>query len=209
MGKFFYIKIKILSEKLFTLFILYLFFYRGFNLKLKIAYLIVFLAIATNIYSNEPKLATTNDGDRIILKSDMTWELLNKNEIPEGKFCFNGIKILENDLGGSPPKGEIETFMWKKNYGSYFLITKINNLYNVKFNATDKINENEKLERDWEMSNLTIKEGKLSLQEIIPDNEVKITSKIFFEDDVLIRITNIIVSTFYTFKFERKYTKCI
>ena len=98
--------------------------------------------------------------------------------------------------------------MWKKNYGSYFLITKINNLYNVKFNATDKINENEKLERDWEMSNLTIKEGKLSFQEIISENEVKITSKIYFEDNVLIRITNIIVSTFYNFKFERTYTKC-
>ncbi len=177
-------------------------------MKLKIAYLLIFLAIATTIYSNEPKLATTDDGERIILKSDMTWELVNKNEIPEGKFCFKGIKILENDLGASPPKEEIETFMWKKNYGSYFLITKIINLYNVKFNATDKINENEKLERDWEMSNLTIKEGKLSFQEIISENEVKITSKIYFEDNVLIRITNIIVSTFYNFKFERTYTKC-
>jgi hypothetical protein len=55
--------------------------------QLKITYLIVFLVIGTNIYSNGPKLATTDDGDR--------------------------------------------------------------NLYNVIFNATDKTNENEKLERDW------------------------------------------------------------
>jgi hypothetical protein len=56
------------------------------------------------------------------------------------------------------------------------------------------------------MRNLIIKEVKLSLQELTSCNEVKITSKVYFEDNVLIRITNIIVSTFYNFKFKRPYT---
>lgn len=142
------------------------------------------------------KLATTDDGERVLLKSDLTWEPFEADEFKEGKFCFKDFKVLES----SGPLSENEEKEIRNNYlGSALTIVKTKKTFKIALKGKDKTD-------DWEKNNLVLKAGKIAL-----DDEAKnggsASSELFFEGDTLVRKSTAF-NVFFKVITRRTYIKC-